>query len=342
MTRNQQVLIINTGGTIGMRHTPQGYRVAHGFLQKQLERMPEIASDGMPEIETYEFDPVIDSAQMTPEHWVKLARVIETNYEKYDSFVVAHGTDTMAYTASALAFMLQGLDKSVILTGSQIPLCEVRSDARDNLITALLIAANYSIPEVCILFGENLFRGCRARKESVYDFDAYGSPNDLPIGEIGTRIRIFENRVLHRKPEPFHVVPFQKTRLGTFRLFPGISADVLENLLLQPLQALILQTYGVGTGPTHDKDFLRVLTEATERDVVIVSCSQCRHGTVSPRDYAAGSALADSGVVSGGDMTIEATIAKLHFLFSQNLSIPEIRSKIELNLVGELTPIKFH
>ncbi len=338
MEKRRKVLIINTGGTIGMKSTEQGYEVAAGFLQEQLSKTPEIGESKMPDYEIFEFEPVMDSAQMTPRDWGKIAEAIVSRHDDFDCFLVLHGTDTMAYTASALAFLLQGLQKTVILTGSQIPLCETRNDARDNLVTALLIAAEHDIPEVCILFGEYLLRGCRATKASVYDFDAFRSPNYLPLGEIGTTIRIFERRFLQREPQPLQLANFRSTRLGTFRLFPGLSADVVENLLAQPLEALILETYGVGTGPANNRDFLNVLEKASNRGVVIVSCSQCEHGTVSPRDYAAGTALANAGVVSGEDMTIESAIAKLHFLLGQNLTIDEVRSRIGLNIVGELTP----
>lgn len=339
MDAKQNLLIINTGGTIGMQRTDRGYQVAPGFLKAQLDAIPEIRDANMPQFEVIEFDPVIDSAQMTPGHWDQIASVIESRYDTFDSFVVLHGTDTMAYTASALAFLLNGLAKSVILTGSQIPLCETRNDARHNLVTAMLIAGRHAIPEVCILFGEHLLRGCRTIKSSVYDFDAFRSPNYLPLGEVGTTIRVFDRRVLPNTQQSFHVARFRPIRLGTFRLFPGVSADVLENLLAQPLEALVLETYGVGTGPANDTNFLNVLRRATDRGVVIVSCSQCEHGTISHRDYAAGTALAEAGVVSGVDMTIEAAIAKLHFLLSQNLTVEEVRSRIGISHVGELTPL---
>ncbi len=336
----RKVLMINTGGTIGMRASDQGYRVEPGFLEQQMRSMPEIRTPEMPEFEIQDFVPVIDSAQMTPAHWQKIANRISEHYDAFDSFVVLHGTDSMAYTASALAFMLEGLTKTVILTGSQIPLCQTRNDARDNLITSLLLAGSYDIPEVCIFFGAHLFRGCRATKASVYDFDAFQSPNYLPLGEVGTQIRIFEHRMLQRGDAKFNAASLSPARLGTFRLFPGVSAEVLENLLSQPLEGLVLETYGVGTGPTDNKEFLDVLHRACSRGVVIVSCSQCEHGTVSPRDYAAGTALADAGVVSGVDMTIEAAIAKLHYLFNQNLTSEAIRARIGKSLVGELTPIQ--
>jgi L-asparaginase len=333
----RQVLIINTGGTIGMRNSAAGYQVDHGFLARQLAEMPEMKHAEMPGFEVDEFDPVIDSAYMTPVHWALIAEKIHSAYEDFDAFLVLHGTDTMAYTASSLAFMLGGLSKTVIITGSQIPLCETRNDARDNLVTTLMIAGNYVIPEVCIYFGNKLLRGCRTTKVSVDVFDAFDSPNYLPLGEAGTSIQIFRDRIRQQTGEPFGVHYFNEVRLGTFRLFPGMSAEVLENLLAHPLQGLILETYGVGTGPSHDQAFLDVITQATDRGVIIVSCSQCDHGKVSQRDYAAGTAMADAGVVSGSDMTVEAALAKLHFLLSQKLTLDERRDKITTDLVGELS-----
>ena len=337
--KKRKVLILNTGGTIGMRATDKGFQVESGFFEQQFNKLPEIDAPEMPEIEIGSFNPLVDSAQMTPEHWQKIADQITQRYDEFDSFVILHGTDTMAYTASALAFMLEGLSKTVILTGSQIPLCKTRNDARDNLITSLLIAGNHDIPEVCIFFGDSLFRGCRATKASVYDFDAFKSPNYFPLGEAGTQIRIFEDYILKREKTTLQTMNLKPQNLGTFRLFPGVNAKVLENLLKTPLKGLVLETYGVGTGPTDNRELLKVLSDACkEREIVIVSCSQCEHGTVSPRNYAAGTALEETGVVSGVDMTIEAATAKLHYLFNLNLTTEEVRAKMGEPIVGELTP----
>ena len=299
--------------------------------------MPEMDHPDMPRHELVEFNPVLDSALMQPSDWMKIATCIEQHYDQFDGFVVLHGTDTMAYSASALAFALAGLRKPVIFTGSQIPLCQIRTDAKSNLLTSIILAGSYAVPEVGVFFGEKLLRGSRVIKSSVADFDAFVSPNYLSLGDVGTSIQIHWDRIRSTPEGPFEVHPMQTCRLGSFRLFPGVSADVLDNLLRQPLQALVIEAYGVGTGPSNDPRFLRVLQDAADRGVVLVSCSQCRHGTISQSSYAASSALRDAGVISGADMTVEAALAKLCFLLSQNLTTEVIQAKMEQSLVGELT-----
>ena len=333
---DKKILLINTGGTIGMEASDQGYRVRPNYLADQLKELPELRHPEIPHHEIVEFDPVLDSAQMTPGDWMNIARCIGQHYDEFAGFVVLHGTDTMAYTSSALAFSLQGIAKPIILTGSQIPLCELRTDARSNLLTSMILAGNYPVPEVCVFFGDELLRGCRVIKSSVADFDAFISPNYPALGEVGTSIRLHPERI-RPAGNSLSVLPVENRRLGSFRLFPGVSAEVLDNLLRQPLEALVLESYGVGTGPSHDTNFLRVLREAVDRGVVVVSCSQCRHGTISQSAYAASSALHDVGVLSGQDLTVEAALAKLGFLFSQKLTKDEIVAKMKQSLVGELT-----
>jgi len=335
----KRVYIIYTGGTIGMRPTSEGYAPAPGYLAEQIMAMPELTSDLMPEVDIHEYDPLLDSSNMTPDDWHKIASDIGAHYQEYDGFIILHGTDTMAYTASALPFMLQGLGKPVVLTGSQIPLCEVRNDARANLITALTIAANFSIPEVCLCFGNQLLRGCRSVKVSADGLDAFASPNLAPLGDIGVDIRIHWDLVL---PAPnagtaLQVHELKQVSIGALPLWPGIPAEVVRNFLQPPLQGLILRAYGVGNGPTNNADFLSALKEATARGVVIVDCTQCLRGSVQLGDYATGSALAKAGVISGYDLTAEAALAKLSYLFSQKLPVDEIKRLMQTNLRGELT-----
>jgi L-asparaginase len=334
----KRVYIAYTGGTIGMKRTRAGYVPASGFLQQQMEAMPELKHPSMPRFDVHEYAPLLDSSNMTPREWVAIARDIGAHYDKYDGFVVLHGTDTMAYTTSALPFMLNGLGKPVIVTGSQIPLCEVRNDGRENLITSLLIAANYDIPEVCLYFGGKLLRGCRAVKVSADGFAAFASPNVPPLGNVGIDIEI--NWDLVRKPRPrqkMRVEELASPVVSALRLFPGISPALIGNVLRPPLQGLVLEAYGVGNGPDQDRAFLDVLTEATDRGVVIVDCTQCLEGTVDLGEYLAGSALAVAGVVSGRDMTAEAALAKLYYLFSRGYGVDKVKRELQRNLRGELT-----
>lgn len=335
----KHVLIINTGGTIGMRRTPGGYLPQPGFLQEQMGKIPELADPAMPVYEIFEFDPVLDSANMTPADWRRIGEEIEQSYARFDGFLILHGTDTMAYTASALAFMLAGLDKSVILTGSQLPLCELRNDARENLMTAMILSSRFCIPEVCIFFGSRLLRGCRATKSSTSLFEAFDSPNFPPLGIAGTEVEVFAERIRPvAVPHEFQLCPLATARIATIRLFPGLSADVVRHVFDQPLEAVILQTFGVGNGPTNDRPLMEAIAAASERGIVVVNLTQCHQGHVAMAEYATGGALADAGVVSGGDMTFEATLAKLQYLFGLNLPVAEIRRRISLDHVGELTP----
>jgi len=335
----KRVYVIYTGGTIGMRPTPDGYAPAPGYLASQIMSMPELASASMPEVDIQEYDPLLDSANMTPDDWYKIARDIGVHYREYDGFIVLHGTDTMAYTASALPFMLQGLGKPVLLAGSQIPLCEVRNDARSNIITALTIAANFDIPEVCLCFGSQLLRGCRSVKVSADGLDAFASPNLPALGDIGVDIRIHRERVLPAPPEgtPLQVCELKQVNVGALPLWPGIPAQVVRNFLGPPLKGLVLRAYGVGNGPTNNPDFLSALEEASGRGVVIVDCTQCLRGSVHLGDYATGSALAKAGVISGFDLTAEAALAKLSYLFSRDLPVEEVKRLMQVNLRGELT-----
>lgn len=336
----KNICIINTGGTIGMRESREGLLPEPGYLESQLEKMYELSQEGMPEFDVIDYEPLLDSSNLTPSHWFRIATDIETRYSDYDGFVVLHGTDTMAYTSSALPFMMQGMGKSVILTGAQLPLGQVRNDARENLKTAMILAANHCIPEITLFFGEVLLRGCRATKVSASKLDAFDSPNYPPLGSAETTIEVFQHRFRQppQTPQKFSVCEIRPAEIATFRLFPGMSIDVLSNLLQRPLHGLVIESYGQGNGPVNNKQFLKVIENAVRKGTVILNCTQCLHGCVLPTHYAAGAALHDMGVVSGHDMTIEAALAKLLYLFSCDLSMDTIKSKLLENLVGELTP----
>ena len=333
MTR---IYIAYTGGTIGMKSTSRGYVPERGYLEEVMATMPELRHPSMPEYVVHEYDELLDSANMAPEHWSAMAADIGDHYEGYDGFVVIHGTDTMAYTASALAFQLEGLKKPVILTGSQIPLCEVRNDGRGNLITSLIVASRFRIPEVCLCFGTHLLRGCRSTKVDADGFDAFDSPNYPHLGDVGVDIDIHWRRVREPLDVPFRVHEIGAPVVGALRIFPGITSQLVQNVLQPPIQGLVLEAYGVGNAP-ETPGLIEALREASARGVVIVDCTQCLSGTVDVRNYATGSALARAGVISGFDMTAEAALTKLAFLFSGGLSSEKIREEMQMDLRGELT-----
>lgn len=337
----KSVLIINTGGTVGMQPTDRGLRPARGFLAAKMAQIEELREPNMPQYEILEYDPVIDSADMTVDHWQRIAEDVMAAHDHCDGIVVLHGTDSMAYTASALPLMLPGLRKPVILTGSQLPLAQARNDARENLKTAMMLAADSAIPEVCLLFGDRLFRGCRATKVSATRLDAFESPNFPPLGLIESTIEIQYEWV---RPAPaagtsLQVVPLQTVELATFRLFPGMSLDVLRHVLQQPLRALLIEAYGTGNGPSANAPFLRAIADAHTAGTVVVVCTQCLHGRVAPECYATGRALLEAGGVSALDMTREAILTKLMHLFKHTSDSSVVRRRLQENLVGELTPV---
>lgn len=336
---DKRVYIAYTGGTIGMQRTAQGYAPASGYLAQQMAAMEELRSPLMPDFDIHEFDVLLDSSDMAPSDWVEIGRDIESNYDAYDGFVVLHGTDTMSYTTSALSFLLENLAKPVIVTGAQIPLAEVRNDARDNLLTSLLLAGNYRIPEACLYFGNRLLRGNRTRKISARSLDAFRSANYPPLGSVGINIRIhWENvRPLPPLEAPFNVQSVENPRIGAIRLFPGIDAGLLRNFLSPPLRGAVLEAYGAGNGPARNRELMTALREACDRGVVVVDCTQCQEGSVHLEAYATGRALRDVGVIGGADMTAEAALTKLYYLFGQGLRPDEVRELMQRNLRGELT-----
>jgi len=338
MSDRPRVYVAYTGGTIGMHPTDSGYRPKPGALLEQLEQMPELQHPKMPVIDVVEYVPLLDSSDMGPSDWVRIATDVVRRHDDYDGFVVLHGTDTLAYTASALSFQLRGLRKPVVVTGSQVPLVELRNDARENLVNALLIAGTSDIPEVLVSFGARLLRGNRAVKVSSDGFDAFESPNYPDLGRLGTHVEI--RRELIRPPDD-HALALEEVghaKVGALRLFPGIDADVLTNVLQPPLKGLVLECYGVGNAPVKDERLLDALADATARGVVIVDVSQCLEGRVVLDDYANTRALRDAGVISGFDMTAEAALTKLYFLFERGVPDARVRELCQEDLRGELTP----
>lgn len=333
----KRVLVAHTGGTIGMRRGERGYEPFPGHLARLLSELPELASDLLPRLELLEFEPLLDSSDMVPADWLRVARTIESHYAEFDGFVVLHGTDTLAYTSSALSFLLDGLRKPVVVTGSQVPLVELRSDARENLINSLLLAASGVLHEVCVCFGGRLLRGNRVTKVSTSGFDAFESPNELELARIGVDIEFRQGALRPPQDGELTVHELPDVTVAALRLFPGISARLLENVLREPVEGLVLETYGAGNAPSRDAALLEVLAEATARGVVVVNITQCLRGRVDMGGYATGSALERAGVVSGLDMTPEAALAKLIWLFGRGLDAAEVRRLVPLDLRGELT-----
>lgn len=342
----KHIYVAYTGGTIGMKPSKSGFIPAAGYLSDTLLKMPEFHRSEMPAFTIHEYDHLIDSSDMSPADWQLIADDIAEHYADYDGFIILHGTDTMAYTSSALSFMLESLDKPVIVTGSQIPLAELRSDGQTNLLNALYIAANYPIPEVTLFFNNKLYRGNRARKVDADGFDAFDSPNFPALLEAGINIElnndvvsVFEDSVLidKKNTNSLNISRVTPQPIGLVSLYPGISADVVRNIIQQPVNALILLSYGVGNAP-QNKALLAQLVQAQQNGVIVVNCTQCFRGTVNMTGYANGHLLQDTGLVSGGDMTPEATLAKLHYLLSKpELSNADRKALMTQNLRGELT-----
>ncbi|WP_027999136.1 type I asparaginase [Sinorhizobium arboris] len=336
----RRILILHTGGTIGMEATPGGLKPMAGFGPLLKRRLGETASAApLPDCDVVELDRLIDSANLQPAQWPVIAGELVRRWEAYDGFVVLHGTDTMAWTASALSFMLRGLDKPVILTGAQIPLTAPRSDALENLEMALILAAQHPIREVSICFGRKLLRGNRSRKIATDRFDAFDSPNYPPIAEAGIKIALHRELLLAAEAKAFFLPEhFEPEAVAVLTIHPGLSSPVVEVALSSShLRGVVLRSYGVGNVPEADARLLAALGGAVARGVTVINTTQCVFGAVAQDTYATGTALARIGVVSGGDMTLEAAFAKLHVLIAERLGPEEIRARMVQPLCGEIT-----
>lgn len=337
------VLLIYTGGTIGMIENPEtGALEAFNFDQLQ-ENVPELKRFNY-RISSYQFNPPIDSSDMEPTLWAKLVKIIHYNYNNFDGFVILHGTDTMAYTASALSFMLENLSKPVILTGSQLPIGVLRTDGKENLITSIEIAAakhpdgTAIVPEVCIFFENHLLRGNRTTKINAENFNAFRSYNYPTLATAGIHIKYDYDRIRKADPKtPMHPHYVFDTNVVILTIFPGIQENIVKTVLNTPgLRAVVLKTYGSGNAPQKPW-FIQLLKEATQRGIVIVNISQCSTGMVEMARYETGLHLLDAGVISGYDATVESVLTKLMFLLGHGLSQREVRNEMSRSIAGEFT-----
>lgn len=340
----EKVLIINTGGTIGMVHNDPNDPTSPLRPAKDWH---EIAKEH-PILEKFptdycQLDPLIDSSDMCLEVWVKIGEIIEKFYDEYRGFVILHGTDTMAFTASALSFMCKNLSKPIILTGSQVPLQFPRSDALQNLITAIQIAGNevYGVrlvPEVAIFFRDTLLRGNRARKIDATNYFGFSSPNYPAIGEVGGDIKIIKDRILKPSHEKFYLDKRFSNEVIVLELFPGLNFSYLKNIFKEGsgIKGVILKTYGNGNAPTS-QEFLDFIEYISSQKIVIIDITQCTKGFVKMGLYEASAKLTDIGVISGTDLTPEAAVTKLMYLLGAYKDIKQIKRKMQVDICGEQT-----
>ena len=339
----KSVLLIYTGGTIGMIENAETGALENFDFDQLLRHVPELRRFHY-RIASYQFDPPIDSSDMSPELWAKIVRIISYNYDFYDGFVILHGTDTMAYTASALSFMLENLTKPVILTGSQLPIGTLRTDGKENLITAIEIATaknpdgTPTVPEVCILFENELLRGNRATKANAEYFNAFRSYNFPPLAHVGIHIR-YDHHLIHR-PDPsgtLHPHFTMDNNVVVLTLFPGIKEEIIHSVFsTTELKAVVLKTFGAGNAPQRPW-LIREIEDATRRGVAVVNITQCQRGFVEMDRYGTGLQLQEAGVICGYDSTPEAAVTKLMFLLGHGLDLRRIRYYMNTSIAGEIT-----
>ena len=338
------ILLIYTGGTIGMKEDPVLQALTPFDFSQILEEVPELAKFAY-RIDSYTFDPIIDSSDVEPSHWISLVRLIEERYDEYDGFVILHGTDTMAYSASTLSFMIEGLTKPVVFTGSQLPIGTPRTDGKENLISSVEIAAakdeegHALVPEVCICFDNVLIRGNRSRKFNSDNFRAFRSEDYPPLAEAGISIRY--NTALIRKPACWDIRPKFHTELDTrvsiLKIHPGITPGVVRDILLgEDTRAVIIETYGAGNAPSKEW-FLSIVREASEKGKILLNVTQCLAGKVNMDIYATGKNLKAAGVINGYDTTTESALGKLFYLLGVFSTNEEVKAGLEMDLRGEIS-----
>jgi len=336
------LLIIYTGGTIGMvRHPVTGTLRPFPF-ENIVDEIPELKKSGF-NLTTYTYCPALDSANVNPQVWVDLANLIEENYNRFDGFIVLHGTDTMAYSASMLSFMLENLKKPVIFTGSQLPIGSLRTDAKENLVSAIEIAASRKnnqaiVPEVAVFFQNKLFRGNRITKHNAEEFKAFQSYNYPPLAETGVHIKYNYHAInLAKSDPPFSVSKKIDPNVVILKIFPGISQHVVRTILnIEGLRGVVMETYGSGNAP-NDSWFIQEITEASKRGIIVLNVTQCAEGRVEMGMYQTSILLAEAGIISGQDITTEAAVTKLMFLLGKYGSSEEVIKNLNISLRGEMT-----
>jgi L-asparaginase len=336
------ILIIYTGGTIGMVHDPESGSLVPIDFRHITDHVPELRKFGY-DLHSISFDPVKDSSNIDPDVWVRMAEIIEESYDDFDGFVVLHGTDTMAYTASALSFMLENLGKPVILTGSQLPIGLLRTDGRENLITAIEIAAAMendmpAVPEVCIYFDNKLTRGNRTTKMSAEHFDAFNSPNYGPLAEVGLHLKYYKHLISYPGKEQKLIVHKSfDNNVGILKLFPGINRKLVKSIIeTDGLRGLIIETFGSGNAPTYQW-FLDEIYKYIDNGGIILNVTQCHGGSVEMGLYETSRQMLAAGVISGKDITSEASVTKLMFLLGRYSSREKITESLNKSLAGEIS-----
>jgi L-asparaginase len=336
---NKNIFILYTGGTIGMTNTPEGYIFKSGYLEVELAKITN-ENENISNYVIHEYQPLLNSTDITPVDWMRIGEDINHVYDKFDAFIILHGTDTMSYTASALSFMFESLSKPIIITGSVIPMSHLKNDGHNNILTSLIIASEYKIPEVIVVFDNKILRGNRSVKINSNMIGAFVSPNYPPLGIIGVNIEIDKNKLLKNPEEQMVLrkIESDKYKVVIIKLFPGIDEKYLENAS-KGAHGIVLETFGIGNSPSNEK-FIQLLSKLIEKGVIIINVSQCLVHNVDENDYKNGKILRDIGVINGLDMTTETAFAKIYFLLSNingENKIQIIDQLVTKSLRGELT-----
>jgi len=333
-----KILLIYTGGTIGMVRDTESKSLVPLNFKELTKQVPELNFFDY-KIDSFEFKNPIDSSNVNPDFWVDLLDIIEEKYQQYDGFVILHGTDTMAHTASALSFMIQNLKKPIILTGSQLPIGTIRTDGKENLITAIEIAATQknNLQEVCVCFGNKLYRGNRITKHNAEYFNAFNSENYPPLADIGINIRLKNNYILPKNKKQTIFNRKLDNNIAILKVFPGMSIPYIKSIFnIENIKAIIIETYGAGNAPTEEY-FIKEIKNAINKGISIINVTQCQSGAVHQGQYETSLRLKNAGVISAKDMTIEAATTKLMHLLGNKLSNEDIRQSFSKAISGEIS-----